>query len=175
MQKNADYFTVECTRELNQKRREAKLQDPHHLIGHPFGVSPHPSHGPGPHFSPPGSSAPASVVLQQGQSPASHSPALSSHGPCHIHPGLLSSPQLPCSWLGGWKQILVARLCPASLAPAGPSSWPWGSCWHGQHSDHQCRTIGAISGSKVTERPLSSLATSILLGFATPWKQDWHT
>jgi len=74
------------------------------------GVSPLPANGPGSHFSPPGPSTPALVMLQQGQSPALHSPALPSHGP-HAPAQLWPVPdikEVPLAW--GWG-------CPGYLAP----------------------------------------------------------
>lgn len=69
--------------------------------------------------------------------------------PAMSHPGLPSSPQL--SWLGGWEQTLVPGSVLPALAPPAPASWPWGSCWHGQHTGHQCRTTDAIFGSKQSD------------------------
>lgn len=86
------------------------------------------------------------------------------------HPPSCSDP----GWMGGSRPWWPGSVLPA-LGPPGPSSWPWGSCWHRQHSDHQCRTTDALSGSRqVTGRPPSSLATSMLLDSVRPWEQDGH-
>jgi len=58
------------------------------------GGSPDPAQGSGPHITPPRPSAPAPAMLQHGRSPATHSPALSSHG-------------VPLSWAQPWGHVLA--------------------------------------------------------------------
>lgn len=101
----------------------------------PWG-SPHPAHGPGPHGSPLGPSAPAPVTPQQGCPPAPHSPASALLSWTHLWVPILASPwhvpsqvpdawglafpsvpQLPCSWLGGGTD----RGCQTLGSPPGPA------------------------------------------------------
>ena len=89
--------------------------------------SPHPAHGPGPHFSPPGPSVTAPVTLQQCWSPAPPQPCLClAMGPAGLDPDhpwadFPAWPQ-PASSLWTHSVIMGLYLTPVTLTGPDPAS-----------------------------------------------------